>query len=136
MKSIQPEELSGYLDGELAPERRREVERALASDAELREQYESLQALDAQCREVATDTQFVPVVSMPSQRTVSKRWLAGPVTVVAFLVALRLTPKLIDAEFAGWIVANAVVLTVLLASVAWTLKKEASTDTYTNAVLQ
>ena len=68
MKPIEPEELSGFLDGELAPERMREVERAVALDAELREQLESLRALDGEWRGLAADAQFTPTVRMPTER--------------------------------------------------------------------
>jgi anti-sigma factor RsiW len=45
--SWQPEELSAYLDGELPPERAREIERALERDPELQAELESLMAADA-----------------------------------------------------------------------------------------
>ncbi len=45
--SWQPEELSAYLDGELPPERAREIDSALEHDPELQAELESLMSADA-----------------------------------------------------------------------------------------
>lgn len=65
MKPIASEELSGYLDGELDPQRMQDVERALASDSMLREEFDRLSGLDAQLRAAGLAARFEPPFSMP-----------------------------------------------------------------------
>ena len=60
MKPIEPFELSGYLDGELEPDRVRELEAVLARDPALRAEYEALANADREWKSTARLAAFVP----------------------------------------------------------------------------
>jgi hypothetical protein len=115
--STPPEELVGYLDGELSPEECRRVEERLASDADYRQQLHDLdqawEALDA-LPSTAVDDNFarttIEMVALAAERDAEaratevaaesrgrwRRWaLAGAaVAMLAFLAARLLMPDL------------------------------------------
>lgn len=106
MKPVDPAELSALLDGELSPERSREVEAAIASDPELRAEWEQLRTLDARWRSAAATAAFRPQIvaekasGAAAQTSPGRRlspaldtWFFG---VLAGLVIPRFLPKLID----------------------------------------
>ena len=102
MKPIDPAELSGLLDGELAPEREAEVRRALASDPKLAAEFERLRGFDSSARICAKTAEFAPGRAILRQEPtvlryqdpVSRRFLA---LVVAGAVLLRVVPFAVDA---------------------------------------
>ena len=64
MTPIDPAELSGYLDGELSPERTETVRRALAEDPALAEQFSALESLDRDWTSAGMAAAFSPQVSL------------------------------------------------------------------------
>lgn len=125
MKPIASEELSAYLDGELAPQRMQQVERALASDTVLQQEFVTLDRLDASLRDVALKAQFVPAVNMPSGGVSPRRTLVGLAAIVASLAAIRLIPKILALPVSDWLIVNAVVIALLLAATTWLIRREA-----------
>jgi anti-sigma factor RsiW len=112
MKPIEPTELSGYLDGELAPDRLREVEAALARDSSLRADYEVLANADRAWKSIARSAEFVPRTQLRSARSLTNSRFAIA-TVLVLLVVLRMMPKVIDVVAWG-IVLHAAALVLLL----------------------
>jgi len=112
MKPIEPIELSGYLDGELEPDRVRELEAVLDRDPALRADYEALANADRDWKSAARLAAFVP----NTQLQLSKPFTHSPfalAAVLALLVVLRMTPKLTDV-FAWGLVLHATVLGIAL----------------------
>jgi anti-sigma factor RsiW len=64
MTPIDSVELSGYLDGELSPERTEAVRRALAEDPALAKQFSALQSLDRDWKSAGMAVAFSPQVSL------------------------------------------------------------------------
>ena len=95
MKPIEPTELSGYLDGELEPDRLREVEAALARDSSLRADYEALANADRAWKSIARSAAFVPDTQLQSGKSLTDSRLAIA-AVLVLLVVLRMAPKLTD----------------------------------------
>ncbi len=125
MKPIDPAELSAYLDGELSPQRKLDVERALQADSALREELRSLTQLDTRLRRVAAEVRPVPPVQLDFETTMPKRAVAIMAVTVALLVAFRLIPKLLDADLLGSMLANAIVFALLLAGIGVFMRTEA-----------
>jgi hypothetical protein len=112
MKPIEPIELSGYLDGELEPDRVREIEAVLARDPALRADYEALANADSSWKSTARLAAFVP----KTQLRISKSFTHSPfaiATVLVLLVVLRMTPKLTDA-FTWALILHATALAIAL----------------------
>jgi anti-sigma factor RsiW len=112
MKPIEPSELSGYLDGELEPDRVLEVEAALANDPTLRADYQALANADSAWKSAAHSAAFAPNTQLP----ISKSWTGSPFAVAAILVllvALRIAPKLADVVELGLIL-HAAALAVMI----------------------
>lgn len=112
MKPVRPEELSALLDGELAPERAREVEQQIATDPALRSEFEALSGADAQWRSAAATAAFAPAVELPKDES-RLGWVAAAVALIGGLVFLRAAPKLVDSLAFGFGL-HALCLTVLL----------------------
>ena len=125
MKPIDPAEVSAYLDGELNPERKLDVERALQADSALREELHSLTQLDTRLRRVAAEVHPAPPVQLDFETTMPKRAVVIMAVIVALLVAFRLIPKLLDADLLGSMLANAIVFALLLAGIGVFMRTEA-----------
>ncbi len=92
MKPIDPEELSAFLDGELPPPRAEAVRRALEEDPALREEYETLVALDSEWQAEALAARFHPQVRIPGTGV----WQSIPLLVIMIaLVAFRAILKIL-----------------------------------------
>ncbi|HEY0106440.1 MAG TPA: zf-HC2 domain-containing protein, partial [Rhizomicrobium sp.] len=88
---MNPAELSAYLDGELPPERTREVERLLAADPGLRAELDALRRSDAAFRAAAQTAAFRPPVRLPASDIDARSLLAT--ACLALVVALaRIAP--------------------------------------------
>ena len=112
MKPIEPSELSGYLDGELEPDRIREVEAALATDPLLRAEYHALADADRAWKSAAHIAAFVPNTQLPSGSPLT-RSPSAITAILVLLVVLRITPKLGD--FVAWgLIVHAAALVVVL----------------------
>lgn len=110
MNPVRPEELSALVDGELNPEREREVRAALAESLELRSQFDALSRLDRAWRTAASGAAFDPRVKpIPSAELPWVRTLC----LVAMLVFVRLALKWVDTEAIVWI-ANAAVFVAVM----------------------
>jgi len=95
MKPIEPAELSGYLDGELEPDRALEAEAALASDPLLRAEYHALANADSAWKSAAHFAGFVPNTQLPHRKSLKSSPLAIA-TILVLLAVLRIAPKLGD----------------------------------------
>jgi anti-sigma factor RsiW len=119
MKTIEPFELSAYLDGELDAVRTREIESALDRDPALRAELESMQTLDAAWVAAARTA-----VSRPSLRldpvVGDSRLIVSAAVIVVGLLAVRLVPKFVDLMTAG-LLAH---LVVLAATLAWLIRSD------------
>jgi anti-sigma factor RsiW len=93
-RPIDPAELSALIDGELPPERAREVETLIAQNPALRAEYETLRALDARWRANASAALFEPMVRLP--QTPSRIPVLGAAAVVLVLFLARLGGKFVD----------------------------------------
>jgi anti-sigma factor RsiW len=93
MKSIDPVELSGLLDGELDPLRAQEVQAALARDPALRSEFEALRAADRGWRAAAGGAAIPIRTALPASGI---RILPVAAPLLAVLVALRLLASLGD----------------------------------------
>ena len=116
MSTVRPEELSALLDGELDPQREREVRAQLATDPALSRELESLRRLDAQWATAGAAARFVPTVSLPTNAVAREvRWPVAALLLI--LLPIRLVSKMIDGPAMGWIlngIALAFVLTVMI----------------------
>ena len=65
MTSFDPTELSALLDGELPAERARAIEAMLASDPDMRAQFEALRRADDAFRGAAHSAGFAPSIHLP-----------------------------------------------------------------------
>ena len=119
MKAIDAAELSAYLDDELDPTRRAEVEQALASDAALRAEFEQLRSHDAAWAAAASSA-----ISEPAKYTSSFAIDFRIVIGIVLLLALRFLPKLDDLVFWG-IVIHAIMLVVVLTSIVRMIRTDA-----------
>ena len=111
MLPIDPAELSAFLDGELPAERADEVRVALARDAALRESFERLAALDADCKGRAAAAMFRPRVQLTPRPAPGRYWMAaGAIGLLLVSLALKTPPPAIGAGlgvlllvlFLGW----------------------------------
>jgi anti-sigma factor RsiW len=102
MKPVEPAELWAFLDGELDGVRAAEVEAALASNSELRAEFNTLARMDAEWRSAAAAAVFSPNVELSSRGVSARPWYLT-VTVVVALVAVRMLPKFSDALEFGFI---------------------------------
>src|SRR4051812_25795472 len=93
MSSIDPAEVSAYLDGELPAARAEEVRAAMAEDPALRAIFDNLATLDRDWRAAALSSAFSPATTIPAraQRTRSAVAVAAA---LALLVVVRLAPAL------------------------------------------
>jgi len=93
MRLVQPEELSGLLDGELEPERAREVEMQIATDPMLRAEFEAMSETDAIWRASAGAAAFSPDVALPADAR-GAGWLAVLAVSIGGLIVTRIILKL------------------------------------------
>jgi anti-sigma factor RsiW len=111
MLPIDPAELSAFLDGELPAGRADEVRAALARDAALRETFERLVALDADCTARAAAVMFRPRVELTPEPVPGRYWtVAVAIGLLLVRLALKAPPPpigaglgmLLLAFFLGW----------------------------------
>ena len=92
MKPVDPAEISALLDGELSPERTKQVRRAIAENSELRCVFENLSAIHRALTACAAAVRFQPRISL------ARSFGFPAIGVLGFAVAmlvLRLTAKLV-----------------------------------------
>lgn len=121
MMPIDPAELSGLLDGELDPERARQVQAAIAADPDLRTEFAALQEADRAWRNAAAGAGFPADVRVPSG--VAPIWrresLAAIGGVLISLFALRIATRFGNASKWEWVLlVHMVALAVILVWVA------------------
>lgn len=112
-RPVEEHELSGLLDGQLDPERAREVREAILADERLKVEYERLAGLDQQLIASAREAIFRPAVSLPSSG-LSAYFAIILAAAIFVLVVVRMLPKL-KMLFASAIAVNALALVVLVA---------------------
>ncbi len=95
MQPVDPAELSAYLDGELTPDRAREVAALLATDPDLRSSYDELASTDADWIAAASSACFSPVTDIPVQKVFGISRLTFT-AIVGMLIALCVTAKTSD----------------------------------------
>ncbi len=111
MKTIDPAELSALLDGELTPQRAREVREEIERTPSLKVEFEQLRRADADCRARASSAEFRPAVKLPAKRAASPA--ASWIFVVALLAALRVFTLMVPTRFLG-VVLNSVAFAGIL----------------------
>ncbi len=128
MNTIDPVELSAYLDGELTPERAREVEAALRTSPALRTELDALAEADETWRAAARSAAFRPDVKLRDAvaSKVSVYRIGGAVT---FLLAVRIVPKLAG-TFDLELIANGIALALV---VIWVIRMAGAGARETNA---
>lgn len=112
MTPIDPIELSAYLDGELTPARKQEIDEALAMDSALCEELNALARVDAAWRRAAMTAAFKADVQLPARSVFARNWLPAA-TVVMVLVAVRLLSNLSGTLALGFVL-NSVALAGVL----------------------
>jgi anti-sigma factor RsiW len=125
MTSIQPEELSALLDGELPPARAAEIRRALADNPVLAAQFDELTAADRAWSATAKHAQFGmshAAKPHPPAVTLSRQAVAA---LVLFLLLIRLATKL-PTPFILSLVIQSIALAGLLAIVILISRKTAN----------
>jgi anti-sigma factor RsiW len=118
MKTIEPAELSAYLDGELNSDRASEVSAVIADDPTLRVAFDALATMDAAWKTAAKSAAFTPAIRLPTSRRLTDSRLVLAV-VLALLVALRMAPILgehIEWDLSLHVIALMIVLLVLIRS--------------------
>jgi len=122
MNPIERDELSAYLDGELATQRRQEIQGALANSAALREELQRLTSADSQWRAAARSAVFEPQVRLRTQTSVGFS-LGRALLCVLLLLAIRALPKLAN-TVALALGLNALALALALTAVSyWILSR-------------
>lgn len=116
MTPVTPEELSGYLDGELSAERAGRIEAELAVNEELAAAFAALQAADGRWRMAADSACFQPP-PVPRLMATTRPSPGRMVAVLPPLVGLALLPRLVDAPELT-LASNGVVLALVLVWVA------------------
>ena len=106
MVPIDPAELSAFLDGELPEGRADEVRAALARDPVLRDSYEQLVALDADCKAKAAAAMVPPRVQLrPSVFVGRYVAVASVIGLLLLRLALKASPPLVGAVVAAFLLA-------------------------------
>jgi anti-sigma factor RsiW len=98
MLPIDPSELSAFLDGELPAGRADQVRDALVRDTSLRESFERLAALDADCKARAAAVMFRPRVQL-APRPIYGHYVmaAGAIGLLLVRLALKAPPPVVGA---------------------------------------
>jgi anti-sigma factor RsiW len=111
MKSVEPAELSAYIDGELESTRRKEIEAALERDASLRAELEELTRLDAEWSDTARSA-----ISLPPVQSVERLpgFARSFVTMLIVLLVLRFVPKVAEQLLPGVLIHIAAFALVLV----------------------
>ena len=112
MTPVTPEELSGYLDGELSVERAGMVAAELAGNEDLAATFADMQASDLVWRAAAGSARFQPATELIAAAA-GRPSLGGMFAVLLPLVVLALLPRLFDAPELT-LLANVVALALVL----------------------
>jgi hypothetical protein len=123
VKPIEPEEISGLLDGELTQQRADEVRRAIGEDESLGAIYRRLAAMDKDLKRCAEAAMFEPRVSIADTPTTRGIELAY---VTVLLLAARALVKFLP--FAVGIGLETVALVLVVSWVIVRLVKAAEPD--------
>src|SRR5262245_7220484 len=101
MNPVLPEELSALLDGEIDPQREREIRAQREVDPDLRAQFDTLRLRDTQWRTAAAAAGFDPSLRMPTARA---SMISGPaiVLLVTMMVLVRFVSKILNVEAMIW----------------------------------
>ncbi|HEY5103354.1 MAG TPA: hypothetical protein VII70_11275 [Steroidobacteraceae bacterium] len=113
MTAIDPFELSAYLDNELAPGRKHEIEIALSMNALLGSEFSALATADAAWRAAARTAAFVPKVRLTRRASLPQSWFAFSAA-LALLIAVRILPKLSDVLALGFLLHAVALVTCLI----------------------
>jgi anti-sigma factor RsiW len=116
MKPIDPAEVSALVDGELPPDRAKEVRLAIADDQSLHRVYRELLAMDADLKLAAAQAAFQPRVVLPGA---AGNFGAGMFVAGVVLVLLRVVMKLTSPELAAGLAT--ILLAAVIGWVAWFL---------------
>jgi anti-sigma factor RsiW len=125
MSPFDPAELSAYLDGELAPDRARQLKAMIASDPGLQAEVEALRQADTAFRNAAGTAAFTPRVRLPATAGDIRPVLAIAALALV-LAAVRLAPKLMG-SLAFDVALHGIVLAVVLLGVTWMVRREQRT---------
>ena len=102
MNPVDRSQISALIDGELPPEQAEAVQEAIAANADLRNEYEELAALDSAWKAEAQAALFRPNVSFPKGAVGFGRPLAlAVVTLLALRVVLKVLGLFASVGVAG-----------------------------------
>ena len=121
MNPIQPEELSALIDGELDPQREREIRTELAVNAQLRTELDTLRRLDASVRAAAEKAAFDPSITFAPR---SEFPWASMFALVGMLLFIRFAVKFLDTQALIWL-SN---IAALVATLAVTMRLRLGAD--------
>jgi anti-sigma factor RsiW len=127
MRPIDPAELSAFIDDELDTGRAAEVRAALATDAALRERYESLVHADAHMRSVAAGVSLHPQIRWPAPQASSRPRVPGGlwgVAPIALIPAAWLIGKLTEIESLALAASTLAFIALLVSVVRLVLSEE------------
>jgi anti-sigma factor RsiW len=110
MKPVDPAEVSALLDGELSPNRAKEVRCAIAEDSELRRVHEELSAIHRDLMTCAVAARFQPRISFVKSTSFPA---VGILILGLAMLILRLTVKLLPLGVGVAFQATALVLVLL-----------------------
>lgn len=120
MSDLDPAELSAFLDGELDAIRAAEVAAIIASDEDIRLEYELLKREDLQWRAIARSAAFRPRLRWTHPGQAFPTWVAAPLLfILTASVAGRLTGAMAES-----LVLNTVSLLVLVCVLVATWSKD------------
>jgi len=114
MKPIDPIEISRMIDGELNPEREKEIHSALTEDESLRREYENLISLDSALKFYGNEIMFQPNIQIP--QSLPLRPVHFPLLGIPLLI-LHLSIKFLPALFS-----SVLVILLLFFVISWILR--------------
>ena len=126
---IEDAELTGYFDGELSPERKQAVERALATDSDLSAKLERLRATDEllskSARSILSD--YSSTAPSDEEKTLRPEWLIRTLFRTTALALALIIVKFVVSSMEPWM-ATALELTLLATLLILVLTRFQSTD--------
>jgi hypothetical protein len=110
---VDPDELSGLLDGVLSAQRAAQIVHVMGEDRRLHAEFDELARLDGIWYAAAAQAVFQPRVFLPQRRKLTVGLLAKAATAAGLVLGVRFLPKLAS-SFTLSVAANAALLVLIL----------------------